>query len=107
MAYNHQCSHRHCRKRITLARPIEQYIREPKCPACGRKQLKFDPAPRRQTMQRTCRCGGVHFPHRIGTVLSVNEFCERVSMDAVSTILLRHDGIEPDGPADYVGHHFE
>ena len=81
MAYNHQCSHRYCRKRITLKRHIDDYIRRPKCPACGRDQLKFDPGPRRQTIRRTCRCNGVCYPHKRGLILNENEFCYYAEFD--------------------------
>ncbi len=104
MIYNYRCSHRRCRKRVTLRHPLEWYIREPKCKACGRKQLKHDPEVSRRHQAETCRCSGVHFPHRRGTVLGAYEFCHGLTIEEVALKLIRWDGVEPEGPFSYVGH---
>lgn len=103
MIYNYRCSHRHCRKRVTLPRPLEWYIREPKCKACGRRQLKHDPEVARRHARETCHCNGVHFPHRRGTIIDAFEFCHALELERVSERLLIREGIEPAGPVMYVG----
>ena len=88
MIYNHRCSDRaNCGKRKTLRRHIDDYIRRPVCPNCGEDRLKFDPSVRRQTMKQVCRCIGVRFPHRSGTVINENEFCKTLELVDVQYIL--------------------
>lgn len=93
MTINARCTDRdNCGRRKTLPKdPETGYIRIPKCPGCGRKTLRADPSVRRQTLKRTCRCGGVHFPHRAGTVLSHNEFCHQLTLDQVRDYLVEHE----------------
>ena len=83
MAYNYRCTKSDCRKRKTLRHPMEWYIRRPKCPACGRDSLAFDPHVRNQTLRRTCKCNGIMYPHRAGTILSEYEFCHQLTLDDV------------------------
>lgn len=85
MTYNCRCTDRaNCGRRKTLRHPIEWYIREPKCPGCGRRTLRADPSVRRQTLKRTCRCRGIPWPHRAGTVLSEHEFCHQLELSEVA-----------------------
>lgn len=96
MAYNYRCSRRAaCGKRKTLRHPLEWYLREPRCPDCGQHSLKFDLAPRRQTLERTCRCGGIAWPHREGTVLSDREFCHRLELYQVRLQLVERNLLSP------------
>ncbi|TFH47837.1 MAG: hypothetical protein E4H01_07490 [Lysobacterales bacterium] len=97
MAYNYRCNKADCRKRVTLAHEIEWYIRVPKCQQCKRPDtLRFDPWVRDQTLRRTCKCIGVHFPHRKGTVISENEFCYTLSLDQVEVHLIERDILSPE-----------
>jgi hypothetical protein len=66
MSKNYRCTKSSCRQRRTLKRPIEQYVREPRCLACGGR-LSYDPEPKRRHNQEKCVCDGYHFPHRRGT----------------------------------------
>lgn len=90
MSYNCRCTDRNnCGKRKTLPRdPETGYIRIPKCPGCGKRSLRVDPSTRRQTINRTCYCRGVHFPHRRGTILNENEFCHANDLNDVIKHLL-------------------
>jgi hypothetical protein len=80
ISYNYRCSKQGCRQRKTLAHPMEWYLwkRKPKCPACKEDSLKFDGATRRATMRRTCKCGSVAWPHRIGTMSTKWGVCDSV-----------------------------
>lgn len=68
MTVLYRCTHGDCRKRVTLARRIEQYIRPPKCPGCWR-DLSGSPdrEPRRRARRDVCGCSGYWFPHRKGS----------------------------------------
>lgn len=67
MSYNYRCSVSECRKRRTLRKKIELYMRRPKCPSCGADSLKYDPTEKIRTKSRTCRCDGLFYPHHKGT----------------------------------------
>lgn len=73
MTYNYRCTRDRCRRRVTKRRRIEEYVHDHhrRCPACG-GNLSFDPAPRRQTKRRTCRCDGYHFPHHRGSMWCIH-----------------------------------
>lgn len=81
MKYNCRCTTKKCRQRVTLNHHPTWYIRVPKCPSCKTGRLSYDPAPALQTIKRTCRCGGVHYPHKRGLYLNDNEFCEHALID--------------------------
>jgi len=68
--YHYRCSLRNkCGARKTLKRPIEKYIRRPKCPRCHKDTLKFDPSRRRERNNNLCKCDGMEggWPHRKGS----------------------------------------
>lgn len=64
MTYRYRCTRDGCRKRVSLRRLKEQYIRTPKCPGCNRDTLHRDTARQRESKKNRCWCNGYHFPHR-------------------------------------------
>lgn len=66
MSVNYRCTRSSCRKRITLKRRKELYVREPTCAVCG-GNLSYDPEPKRRATLQVCHCDGLPFPHRSGT----------------------------------------
>lgn len=66
MSYNYRCSRKACRARITFKRPIEDYARSKKCPACGGETLKKTNDKQRNKRNK-CTCDGWLFPHHKGT----------------------------------------
>ena len=48
MSFHYRCSKKHCRRRRTLRKRLEHYVRTPKCLACGCDSLKHDPAVKRK-----------------------------------------------------------
>jgi hypothetical protein len=97
MGWNYRCNKKDCRHRVSLRHKLEWYIREPKCKSCKRSNtLRFDPWVRQQTIRRTCKCGGVHFPHRRGTVLNEHEFCHTLTLDQVGEILIERGVLSPE-----------
>ncbi len=102
MRYNCRCTDRRgCGARKTLPHdPETWYIRVPKCPGCGRKTLRVDPSVYRQTKRRTCKCTGVHFPHRRGTVISDREFCLEADIDLVKHQLIEKGFLKPEEIAE-------
>lgn len=58
-----------CHQRKSLARRPQDYIRQPKCPACGARRWYIDRYRLRIEMDRkqSCDCGGYHFIHRRGS----------------------------------------
>lgn len=82
MIYHYRCSiKRRCGKRITLAQPIDWYRIRPKCPGCKKDTLKPDNNRGLDNKKATCRCRGIRWPHRKGTYLNKNEFCEHAKVD--------------------------
>lgn len=76
MGYPYRCSDkRNCGRRKSLRHPMEWYIRKPKCPGCKKDTLKFDAARIRTRRKETCYCRGLHYPHRLGTIISIDEYC--------------------------------
>lgn len=75
---NYRCNKADCRQRTVLSQNIDWYKRRPKCPACKRDSLRYDPAVRAQAITRTCNCGFVAFPHRRGTMSRYWGICEHV-----------------------------
>ena len=83
MTVPHRCTiRRRCGKMVTLKRHIDQYIRRPKCPGCGQDTLQPYYCMRLRDLRVTCKCGGVHFPHKRGLILSKNEFCKHAVFDS-------------------------
>jgi len=66
MTYPYRCTRRCCRIRKALPKHAHQYIREPKCKACG-GNLSFDATKRARTKKDTCKCDGYCHPHYKGT----------------------------------------
>ena len=66
MTYPYRCTRGNCRKYVTLKKKKEWYIREPKCPVC-KGNLNHRPWYRKHDKERTCKCDGIHYPHRKGT----------------------------------------
>jgi len=111
MGFPYRCSDkRNCGVRKSLRHPLEWYYynRKPKCPGCGRDTLRFDYALIRQRRKETCRCSGIHYPHRYRTWLSKDEFCDGWSMaEAESRVMAEAMGatdfqkMKPDDPCPF------
>lgn len=59
-----------CGQRKTLAKHPDDYIRLPKCPACGAQNWMIDKWRLKHEVRGNgdvCRCGGYHFQHRKGS----------------------------------------
>ena len=68
MIYHYRCTiRRKCGARKTLKKRIEEYVRRPRCPGCGKDTLKFDPYKKPYNTKNKCSCDGISFPHRKGT----------------------------------------
>lgn len=68
MTHVYRCTHRGCRRRVILARPLARYQRTPKCPECLRPITGHeDRALKAQRRRERCGCDGYHFPHRKGS----------------------------------------
>lgn len=74
---NYRCTTRRCRKRQQLSKPIEQYVKAPRCRVrgCGGR-LVHDPEPKHRHKRETCYCGahypggtGEPLPHRRGSLV--------------------------------------
>lgn len=65
--FRYRCTHGRCRKRRTLRKRKEEYVREPRCEACG-GELTLDAYRNRHELEsdRVCHCDGYPHPHRIG-----------------------------------------
>lgn len=79
MSHPYRCTHANCRRRVTLRKPREWYVRKPRCPGCGRTlKGQRDSAMRARDKRRACYCGkvpnsrGYAWPHRRGSI----KFCE-------------------------------
>ena len=74
----HRCTKSDCRKRVSLPRRYDEYLRPPKCPGCGRVGT-LSPATNlkdhERTTRLTCKCGGIPWPHRRGLILDENRTC--------------------------------
>jgi hypothetical protein len=68
MSVPHRCSRRACRQRITLAKPITDYVRVPVCPSCGHNSLKPDYSRKAYNRKHRCTCDGAPWPHRKGSI---------------------------------------
>lgn len=65
MTHQYRCTTQLCRKRRTLPKKLELYVRVIKCKTCGgRLKPSCDKI---RTKARTCNCDGYHFPHHKGT----------------------------------------
>ena len=68
MTHVYRCTHQSCRKRVILRKLLSQYLRTPKCPACGEVLTgSEDKAVKRQRKRLKCLCDGWSFPHRRGS----------------------------------------
>lgn len=78
MSFNYRCSLRaQCGASKTLKKPIEQYIRRPMCPSCGKDTLKsVNAREKARNKRRVCRCDGYPHPHRKGT----EPWCDRAKI---------------------------
>lgn len=63
MSYPYRCTRTTCRKRVTLPRRKEDYVREPRCRVCG-GSINLDKHVRPRDRALTCRCDAFPFPHR-------------------------------------------
>lgn len=62
----HRCTTKRCRKRVSLRRPVPEYVREPRCKACGGR-LAPDPSVKRRGKKKLCHCNALEFPHQAGS----------------------------------------
>lgn len=68
MSVPYRCTHRGCRRRVTLPRRRERYLRAPRCPECRRELTgRPDMAMRAAAKRNKCGCSGYHFWHRKGS----------------------------------------
>jgi hypothetical protein len=82
MTFNVRCTiRRKCGRAMTLRYHPDQYKIYPKCPHCGVGHLNVINYAKIQTQKRTCRCRGIHFPHKKGLYLDVGAFCEHALVD--------------------------
>lgn len=67
MSYPARCNRRSCQARRTLAKPVEQYERRPKCHLPGCEGLMYTDWCRVRGKDRapTCRCDAFPFPHSV------------------------------------------
>ena len=65
LCVRYRCRHARCRQRRTLRHPVEWYVREPRCKACG-GPLTRDRFRNEQELRAVCTCDGYWFPHRPG-----------------------------------------
>ena len=77
MLYRYRCKRtvngvRHYR-RITLKRPIGDYVRPPKCPEWGEGFTWLDKYPRIRNKKAKCECDGMpdNFPHKKGARMNI------------------------------------
>ena len=70
MRYYYRCKKTHqgivCDTRVTLPRPVEDYINKPKCPSCKALLSYRDTWQQAKNRENVCKCDGYHFPHRQG-----------------------------------------
>jgi len=52
--------------RVTLRKRKEEYVKEPKCKACGSGIHCVDKERKDYIKRTTCNCDGIHHPHRKG-----------------------------------------
>jgi hypothetical protein len=72
---NHRAHGRACDARRTLAKPLERYVRPPRCKVCGRRKYRVDLSrtlERGRFRKRPCRCCEYPFPHRLGSGLCLH-----------------------------------
>lgn len=67
MSYLYRCSK--CRQRRALPKLHTDYIREPKCKACGSLLTYRDIWQEKQNKLKKCLCDGAAYPHQKGSVL--------------------------------------
>ena len=72
---------------VTLRRHIDAYKRPPKCPACGQPTLQPYYCMRIRDQKATCRCDGIHFPHKRGLILNENEYCREQPLEDIELAL--------------------
>jgi len=67
MTFPCRCSN--CRTRRSLRRRPADYIRQPACAVCGKRNWYIDRYRIKVEMaySRSCNCGGYHFIHRKGS----------------------------------------
>ena len=70
--FNYRCKKtingKHCDRRVSLKRKIEDYIIKPRCKSCGRLLSYHDKATKRRNKRESCYCGMNAIPvHRRGT----------------------------------------
>jgi hypothetical protein len=68
---NHRAHGRACDARRTLAKPLSQYVRPPRCKVCGRRKYRVDVSrtlERGRYSKKACNCYEYPFPHRRGSL---------------------------------------
>ena len=66
----HRC--RNCKSHFSFRRPLQDYARQRRCPHCGSTNIRYDEYEwnrRLKRRQHVCRCYGVPFPHRKGSIV--------------------------------------
>jgi DNA-directed RNA polymerase subunit RPC12/RpoP len=61
-----------CSKHFTKTRRPEQYVREPRCPRCRSKRVRYDEYEWKRRLARkrhVCLCSGAPYPHRKGSLV--------------------------------------
>lgn len=56
-----------CYARRSLPRRVEEYVRKPKCKACGAELTYLDKWQKKKNKATICKCDGLHYTHRKGS----------------------------------------
>ena len=60
---------RNCSKREAKKKRVEEYKRVQKCKDCGHELRYLDKWQMKKNKETTCKCDGVSYPHRIGSIV--------------------------------------
>lgn len=80
-----------CGRRVKLAKQIDQYVRRPMCPGCGRDSLRIDLGHYKRKRKLKCNCPGVHFPHERGAIMGCQHYSRPFTEDEYRSYL---DGLK-------------
>lgn len=70
--YIYRCGRNDCRKQVAKKRKLSDYktVKPTLCPGCGCNSLiDITKRKKRERRAETCRCDGVHYPHRKGSII--------------------------------------
>ncbi len=87
-----------------MRRPVTQYLRVPKCRNCGGSRWWFDRTYAKRRARSNCRCDGVPFTHRKGTIVQVYKAVCRYA-DPKAASLVAGSWPDPNGGTWVEGEH--